>query len=49
MADNFIEKQYAEYQNRKATQAQAKRKAWQKKLKEYQARIATTKPRPEKE
>ena len=36
MADNFLEKQYAEYEARKAAQAQAKRKAWQKKMKEYQ-------------
>lgn len=40
MADNFLEKQYAEYVARKAAQEQAKRKAWQKKMKEYQARLA---------
>ena len=43
MADNFLEKQYADYQARKAEQAQAKRKAWQKKMKEYQARLAKEK------
>ena len=43
MADNFLEKQYAEYEARKAAQAQAKRKAWQKKMKEYQARLAAEK------
>ena len=41
MADNFLEKQYAEYQARKAAQEQARRKAWQKKMKEYKARLAT--------
>ncbi len=40
MADNFLEKQYAEYQARKAAQEQARRKAWQKKMKEYKARLA---------
>jgi hypothetical protein len=43
MADNFLEKQYAEYQARQAALAQAKRKAWQKKMKEYQARLASQK------
>lgn len=43
MADNFLEKQYAEYVARKAAQEQAKRKAWQKKMKEYQARLAQEK------
>ena len=43
MADNFLEKQYAEYQARKAAQAQAKRKAWQKKMKEYQAQLVAQK------
>lgn len=43
MADNFLEKQYADYQARKAAQEDAKRKAWQKKMKEYQARLATEK------
>lgn len=40
MADNFLEKQYAEYQARKAAQEQARRKAWQKKMKEYKAQLA---------
>ena len=43
MADNFLEKQYAEYVARKAAQEQAKRKAWQKKMKEYQVRLAAEK------
>lgn len=43
MADNFLEKQYADYEARKAAQAKAKRLAWQKKMKEYQARIAAQK------
>lgn len=43
MADNFLEKQYADYEARKATQAQARRKAWQKKMKEYKARLAAEK------
>lgn len=47
MADNFLEKQYADYQARKAAQAQAKRKAWQKKMKEYQARLAAEKAQGE--
>ncbi len=40
MADNFLEKQYADYEARKAAQAQAKRKAWQKKMKAYKERLA---------
>ena len=47
MADNFLEKQYADYQARKAAQEQAKRKAWQKKMKEYKARIANQKAEKE--
>jgi hypothetical protein len=43
MADNFLEKQYADYEARKAAQAKAKRLAWQKKMKEYQARLAKQK------
>lgn len=43
MADNFLEKQYALYQERKAAQQQAKRRAWQKKMKEYQAKLAAQK------
>ena len=43
MADNFLEKQYADYEARKAAQAKAKRLAWQKKMKEYQARLAMEK------
>ncbi|MBR6757056.1 MAG: hypothetical protein IKM35_01055 [Bacteroidaceae bacterium] len=43
MADNFLEKQYAEYQARKAAQEQARRKAWQKKMKEYKSRLAAQK------
>lgn len=47
MADNFLEKQYADYQARKAAQEDAKRKAWQKKMKEYKARIANQKAEKE--
>ena len=47
MADNFLEKQYADYQARKAAQEEAKRKAWQKKIKEYNARIANQKAEKE--
>lgn len=46
MADNFLEKQYAEYQARKAAAQQAKRKAWQKKMKEYKARLAAEENNP---
>lgn len=40
MADNFLEKQYAEYEARKAMQAKAKRLAWQKKMKAYKEQMA---------
>ncbi len=49
MADNFLEKQYADYEARKAAQAQAKRKAWQKKMKEYKARLAAERATENKE
>lgn len=51
MADNFLEKQYALYQERKAAQQQAKKRAWQKKMKEYKAKLAaqkTTNTEPQK-
>ena len=47
MADNFLEKQYADYQARKAAQEEAKRTAWQKMMKEYKARIANQKAEKE--
>lgn len=47
MADNFLEKQYADYQARKAAQANAKRLAWQKKMKAYKERLATEKKKNE--
>lgn len=40
MADNFLEKQYQQYQDRKAAQEQARRRAWQKKMKQYKAQLA---------
>lgn len=40
MADNFLEKQYQQYQDRKAAQEQARRKAWQKKMKQYKTQLA---------
>lgn len=43
MADNFLEKQYATYQEQKSLQQQAARRAWQKKLKEYQKKLAAQK------
>ena len=43
MADNFLERQYAEYLEKKAAREKAKKLAWQKQLKAYKAKLAAEK------
>ena len=40
MADNFLEKQYDEYDRRKAAREAARKKQWQRRLRAYQERLA---------
>lgn len=40
MADNYLEKRYDEYLERKATAEKAKRKAWKKRMDAYRKQIA---------
>ena len=43
MADNFLERQYAEYLEKKAAHEKAKKLAWQKQLRAYKAKLAAEK------
>ena len=43
MADNSLERQYAEYLEKKATREKAKKLAWQKQLRAYKAKLAAEK------
>ena len=43
MADNFLERQYAEYLENKAAREKAKKLAWQKQLRAYKAKLAAEK------
>ena len=43
MADNYIERQYAAYLEKKAAAEKAKKLAWQKQLKAYKAKLAAEK------
>ena len=43
MADNFLERQYADYLEKKASREKEKKLAWQKQLKEYKAKLAAEK------
>lgn len=43
MADNYIEKQYEEYLQRKAAKERSRRLAWQKQLKAYKEKLAREK------
>lgn len=49
MADNYVEKQYAAYLQKKAAKEEAKRRAWRKQLKAYQEKLrkAAQEPQPE--
>lgn len=40
MADNFLEKQYDDYDRRKSERAAARNKQWQSRLRAYQEKIA---------
>lgn len=40
MADNFLEKQYDEYDRRKAAREAARKKQWLRRLRAYQERLA---------
>ena len=48
MADNFLERQYAEYLEKKAARDKAKKLAWQKQLRAYKAKLAAEKADKEK-
>lgn len=39
MADNYLERQYDDYQRRKAAEQQARRVAWQKRLRQYKEKL----------
>ena len=43
MADNFLERQYAEYLEKKAAREKAKKLAWQNQLRAYKAKLAAEK------
>ena len=43
MADNFLERQYAEYLEKKAAREKAKKIAWKKQLRAYKAKLAAEK------
>ena len=43
MADNFLERQDAEYLEKKAAREKAKNLAWQKQLRAYKAKLAAEK------
>lgn len=40
MADNYLERKYEAYQERKATAEKAKRTAWKKRLDAYRRKLA---------
>ena len=46
MADNYLERRYDEYLERKAAAEKAKRKAWKKRLDAYRKHLAETAPSP---
>ena len=43
MADNYLERRYDEYLERRAAAEKAKRKAWKKRLDAYRKRLAEVK------
>lgn len=44
MADNYLEKRYDEYLERKAAAEKAKRKAWKKRMDAYRKRLSGAAP-----
>lgn len=44
MADNYLEKRYDEYLERKAAAEKAKRKAWKKRMDAYRKRLSEAAP-----
>lgn len=49
MADNYVEKQYAAYLQKKAAKEEAKRRAWRKQLKAYQEKLRKVAQEPQPE
>lgn len=43
MADNYLEKQYDDYERHKAAREVARKKQWQRRLRAYQEKIAREK------
>ena len=43
MADNYLEKQYDDYDKRKTAHAVARNKLWQRRLRAYQEKLAQEK------